>query len=51
MIRFIVGILTVIAGVAAIEGTAGIGTGALVATIGVIIMLWGVSGMDRRNLG
>ena len=51
MIRFIVGIFTVIAGVAAIEGTAGIGTGALVATVGVIIMLWGISGMDERYLG
>ena len=51
MIRFIVGILTVIAGVAASEGSAGIFVGAMTMLTGALLMLWGVCNMDRENLG
>ena len=49
MIRFCVGLMTVIAGVAAAEGTAGLGTAILLATAGVIIMLWGLLGMAKKG--
>ena len=49
MIRFIVGFCTIVAGVAAVEGNAGILTGIYLATIGTKIMLWGISGMNERG--
>ena len=49
MIRFVLGFMTIIAGVAAVEGTAGIPTGILLAVIGAIIMLWGIAGMDEKG--
>ena len=51
MIRFILGFFTIVAAVAAVEGTAGISTGIILAIVGAITMLWGISGMDERNLG
>ena len=51
MIRFILGFFTLVAAVAAVEGTAGISTGIILATVGTITMLWGISGMDERYLG
>ena len=51
MIRFIVGFCTIVAGVAAAEGSAGLGMAIMLATVGTIIMLWGISGMDERYLG
>ena len=49
MIRFVIGMLGMIAGVAAAEGTAGLGTAILLATAGVIIMLWGLLGMAKKG--
>ena len=51
MIRFIAGFCTIVAGVGAAEGAAGLGAAILLATTGTIIMLWGVVGMNERNLG
>ena len=51
MIRFILGFCTIIAAVAAMEGTASLSTGIILATTGTIIMLWGIFGMDEENLG
>jgi len=51
MIRFIAGFCTIVAGVGAAEGSAGLGIAILLATTGTIIMLWGVVGMNERNLG
>ena len=51
MIRFLVGFSTIVAGVGAAEGSAGLATAILLATAGTIIMLWGVVGMDEGNLG
>ena len=51
MIRFILGLFTIVIAVGFVEGTAGIGTGILLAIAGTIIILWGISGMDERNLG
>ena len=51
MIRFILGMLTIIAGVAAVEGTAGIFVGGMTVLAGSLLMLWGVCNMDRENLG
>ena len=41
----------IIAGVAAVEGTAGIFVGAMTVLVGALLMLWGVCNMDRENLG
>ena len=51
MIRFIAGFCTIVAAVGAAEGSVGLGTAILLATVGTIIMLWGIVGMDERNLG
>ena len=51
MIRFIAGFCAIVAGVAAAEGSAGLGMAITLATVGTIIMLWGISGMDERYLG
>ena len=50
MIRFFVGFCTIVAGVGAAEGSAGLATAILVATAGTIIMLWGIVGMNEENL-
>ena len=49
MIRFVTGIFTIIAGVGAVEGTAPLSTGILIATFGVCIMLWGLNGMAEKG--
>ena len=49
MIRFVIGFLTVIAGVAAVEGTAGLATGILIATAGVCIMLCALRAMGENG--
>ena len=51
MIRFVTGFCTIVAAVGAAEGSAGLGTAILLATAGTIIMLWGVVGINERNLG
>ena len=51
MIRFIIGFCTIVAAVGAAEGSAGLGVAILLATAGTIIMLWGVVGINERNLG
>ena len=50
MIRFIVGFCTIVAGVATAEGSAGLGIAITLATVGTIIMLWGVINMNREYL-
>ncbi len=40
-----------IAGVAAIDGTAGLIVGALLVLTGALLMLWGVCNMNKENLG
>ena len=50
MIRFIAGFCTIVAGVAAAEGSAGLGMAIMLATVGTIIMLWGIMNMNRENL-
>ena len=49
MIRFVTGMFTIIAGVAAIEGTAPLGSGILISTVGVLIMFWGIVGMAEKG--
>ena len=49
MIRFVIGMFTVFAGVGAVEGTASLATGILIATFGVCIMLWGLNGMAEKG--
>ena len=49
MIRFVIGMFTIIAGVGAVEGTAPLSTGILIATFGVCIMLWGLNGMAEKG--
>ena len=51
MIRFVAGFCTIVAGVGASEGSAGLGTAIMIATVGTMIMLWGVAGMNEENLG
>ena len=51
MIRFILGFFTILTSVAAVESTVSMGVGILLAIIGTIIMVWGLSGMNERNLG
>ena len=51
MIRFIAGFCTIVAGVGAAEGSAGLATAILLATAGTIIMLWGIAGMNEENFG
>ena len=48
MIRFITGLFTVIAGVAAVEGTVPLGIGILISLCGIVLILWGLGGM-RKN--
>ena len=49
MIRFVIGMFTVFAGVGAVEGTASLATGILIATFGVCIMLWGLNAMAEKG--
>ena len=49
MIRFMLGLGTIFAGVAAAEGTAGLGTSAIISAAGVIVLSWGLFGMARKG--
>ena len=49
MIRFVFGLLTVIAGVGAIEGTMPLLTGTSISIVGLLIMLWGLIGMSKKG--
>ena len=49
MIRFVFGLLTVIAGVGAIEGTMPLLAGTLIAIAGISIMFWGLIGMSKKG--
>ena len=51
MVRFIAGFCTIVAGVGAAEGSAGLATAILLATAGTIIMLCGIAGMNEENFG
>ena len=51
MRTFILGLLEIIAGGAAVEGTAGIFVGAMTVLVGALLMLWGGCNMDREKLG
>lgn len=48
MIRFVFGLFAVIAGVGAIEGDA-VAAGFCISMAGFIIMVWGISGMVKKN--
>jgi len=49
MIRFVIGMFTVFAGVGAVEGTASLATGIIIATVGIMIMLWAINGMAGKG--
>mgnify|MGYP006107244803 FL=1 len=49
MIRFIVGFCTIVAGVGAAEGSVGLETAIVLATIGIVIMFWGVPSMIKNG--
>jgi|TARA_B110000495_G_C22580402_1_gene348680 hypothetical protein len=49
MIRFVTGVLTIIAGVGAAEGTVDLSTAILLATVGIGIMVWGLYGMAENG--
>ena len=49
MIRFVIGFCTIVAAVGAAEGSVGLGTAILLATVGIIIMLWGVPNMIKKG--
>jgi hypothetical protein len=49
MIRFVVGFGTVVAGVGAAEGSVGLETAIVLATIGIVIMFWGVPSMIKNG--
>jgi hypothetical protein len=49
MIRFMFGFILIVAGVGAIEGTAGLATGAILALVGITTMFWGIKGMANKG--
>jgi len=49
MIRFMIGLGAIIAGVAAVEGTAPLSTGIIIAVVGIMVMLWGVMSMSEKG--
>ena len=49
MIRFVIGFCTVVVGVGAAEGSVGLETAIVLATVGIIIMLWGVPNMIKKG--
>ena len=49
MVRFIAGFCTIVAGVGAAEGSAGLATAILLATAGSMMMLWGIAGMVEKG--
>ena len=51
MIRAFVGLGCIIVGAGFVEGSGNFTVGVPLSALGAIIMLWGYSGMDERNLG
>ena len=51
MIRFVIGICMLVAFAGIAEGSGSLSNSILLGTIGSTIMIWGVVGMDERNLG
>ena len=49
MIRFIVGFCTIVVAVGAAEGSVGLETAIVLATIGIVIMLWGIPNMIKKG--
>jgi len=49
MIRFVLGMCVVIAGVGAVEGTAGLTVGIVLATLGVMLLVCGLHGMAEKG--
>ena len=49
MIRFVIGFCTVVAGVGAAEGSVGLETAIVLATVGIMIMLWGIPNMIKNG--
>ena len=49
MIRFMLGLGLIIAGVGAAEGSIGLGTSLVISAAGIIVMVWGVVGMARKG--
>ena len=49
MIRFVFGIMVMVAGVGAVEGSAGLTTGFMIGVLGAIIMTWGLVGMAKKD--
>jgi hypothetical protein len=49
MIRFVIGFCTVVVGVGAAEGSVGLETAIVLATVGIMIMLWGVPNMIKKG--
>ena len=51
MIRALVGLGCIIVGAGFVEGSCNFTVGVPLCALGAILMLWGYSGMDERNLG
>ena len=51
MIRAFVGLGCIVAGAGFVEGSGNFTVGVPLCALGAILMLWGYSGMDERNLG
>ena len=49
MIRFAIGIFSLILTVGALEGTAGLSLIIITATVGITLLLWGVMGMHKKG--
>ena len=49
MIRFVVGFCTIVVGAGAAEGSVGLETAIVLATVGIVIMLWGVPSMIKNG--
>ena len=49
MIRFSVGFFIIVAAVGAAESSVGLGTAIVLATVGIMIMLWGVPNMIKKG--
>ena len=49
MIRFVVGFCTIVVAVGAAEGSVGLETAIVLATVGIVIMLWGIPNMIKNG--
>ncbi len=50
MTRFIIGFSTIIASVVSVGGCITLGSGILLATGGTMIMIWGISSMNEKEI-